>query len=53
MRQETWRGFIELKKEGLVKNIGVSNFLQRHIESLREAGGELPALNQFELHPLC
>jgi diketogulonate reductase-like aldo/keto reductase len=48
---EAWRALIEARNRGLVKYIGVSNFLPEHIERLREETGELPILNQIELHP--
>jgi diketogulonate reductase-like aldo/keto reductase len=48
---EAWRALIEARDRGLVRYIGVSNFLPEHIERLREETGELPALNQIELHP--
>jgi diketogulonate reductase-like aldo/keto reductase len=48
---EAWRALIEARDRGLVKYIGVSNFLPGHIERLRAETGELPALNQIELHP--
>jgi len=48
---EAWRALIDSRDRGLVKYIGVSNFLPEHIERLREETGELPALNQIELHP--
>jgi diketogulonate reductase-like aldo/keto reductase len=34
-----------------VRAIGVSNFLPHHIDELLKAGGEVPAVNQIELHP--
>lgn len=46
---EVWGAFADFKKEGLVKSIGVANFLPHHFEAL--AGGELPVVNQIELHP--
>lgn len=30
-RLEVWNTFIQMKKEGLVKDIGVSNFLIKHL----------------------
>lgn len=48
---EAWRALIEARDRGLVRHIGVSNFLPEHIERLREETGELPAINQIELHP--
>lgn len=48
---ETWRGMEELQKEGLVKSIGVSNFLPHHLKAIMENGTVCPAVNQFEMHP--
>ncbi|MDT0190061.1 aldo/keto reductase [Rothia terrae] len=47
----TWRAMIELRDAGLVKSIGVSNFLPEHIEALKDATGETPAVNQVEVQP--
>jgi len=48
---ETWRAFIEMRDEGLIRSIGVSNFKQPHLERLIRETGEAPAINQVELHP--
>ncbi len=48
---ETWRTFIELQSEGLVRAIGVSNFQPAHLERLIAETGVAPAVNQVELHP--
>jgi diketogulonate reductase-like aldo/keto reductase len=48
---DTWRAFIELRDEGLVRTIGVSNFEAEHLRRLIEETGETPAVNQIELHP--
>jgi diketogulonate reductase-like aldo/keto reductase len=48
---EAWGAMIESRNRGLIRHIGVSNFLPEHIERLRDETGELPALNQIELHP--
>ncbi|GAC1320565.1 MAG: aldo/keto reductase [Thermoleophilaceae bacterium] len=48
---ETWRAFIELQAEGMVRAIGVSNFQPAHLERLIEETGITPAVNQVELHP--
>jgi 2,5-diketo-D-gluconate reductase A len=48
---ETWRAFIELRDEGLIRAIGVSNFQPAHLERIIAATGEAPAINQVELHP--
>ncbi len=48
---ETWKAFIELQAEGLVRSIGVSNFEPEHLERVIEDTGVTPAINQVELHP--
>ena len=48
---ETWKAFIELRDEGLVRAIGVSNFEPGHLRRVIEETGETPAVNQVELHP--
>lgn len=48
---ETWRGMEQLLREGLVKNIGVSNFMPAHLRGILENAAVRPALNQFEMHP--
>lgn len=54
-RLETWKACEEAVKEGLVKNIGVSNFGRKHIEQLL-SWNELqipPCVNQIEISPWC
>jgi 2,5-diketo-D-gluconate reductase A len=48
---DTWKAFIELQAEGLVRSIGVSNFQQPHLERVIAETGVTPAVNQVELHP--
>ncbi|MBF0795529.1 aldo/keto reductase [Mammaliicoccus lentus] len=48
---EAWKALIEAQKMGLVKSIGVCNFLPEHLETLEKETGVLPAVNQIELHP--
>src|SRR5699024_6506727 len=48
---EAWRALIEAQKLGLVKTIGVSNFLPQHIDHLVAETGVRPAVNQIEMHP--
>ena len=48
---EAWQGLIECRDAGLIKHIGVSNFLPEHTERLQAQTGELPTVNQIELHP--
>lgn len=49
---EAWQALIEAKKWGLVRSIGVCNFLPEHIERLENETGVKPSINQIELHPL-
>jgi 2,5-diketo-D-gluconate reductase A len=48
---DSWRALIHLKAEGLVRSIGVSNFLPQHIYRIVAETGVRPAVNQLELHP--
>lgn len=49
---EAWEGLIEARDAGLLKHIGVSNFLPEHIERIEAETGVRPEVNQLELHPL-
>ena len=48
---EAWQALIDAQKTGLVRSIGVSNFLPEHIDRLEKESGILPVVNQVELHP--
>lgn len=48
---EAWQALIDAKKWGLVRSIGVCNFLPEHIERLVKETGVKPVMNQIELHP--
>ena len=48
---ETWQMMIELRKEGLIRSIGVSNFTEANLQRLIDETGVAPVLNQIELHP--
>ena len=45
---EAWDALQEFKAEGLVTSIGVSNFHAHHLDAIR---GEIPVVNQVEVHP--
>jgi len=49
--QSTWEAMEALVKEGLVKNIGVSNFSCQGIRDLMSYANIKPAVLQVELHP--
>jgi len=48
---EAWQALIDAKKQGLIRSIGVCNFLPEHIERLEKETGTKPSINQIELHP--
>ncbi|MBW7983111.1 2,5-didehydrogluconate reductase DkgA [Enterobacillus tribolii] len=47
-----WKKIAELKKQGLIKSIGVCNFNIPHVQRLIDETGITPVVNQIELHPL-
>ncbi|MGJ9372506.1 aldo/keto reductase [Nesterenkonia sp. CF4.4] len=48
---DAWKEMEEMQAEGLIRSIGVSNFLPEHLERVAEAGTVIPAINQVEIHP--
>lgn len=48
---DSWRALIELKKQGKVRSIGVSNFPQAQLREIIADTGVTPAIHQIELHP--
>ncbi len=48
---DTWRALVELRRRGLAKSIGVSNFHPEHLKRIIDETGVTPAVNQIELHP--
>ena len=48
---ETWRTLVDLKREGRVRSIGVSNFDTDHLRRIIDDSGVVPTVNQVELHP--
>lgn len=51
-RLEQWRALVDLKKDGLVRHIGVSNYDVERLEEIRHAGMPMPELDEIEFHPL-
>jgi diketogulonate reductase-like aldo/keto reductase len=49
--EELWEGLIRARRDGLTREIGVSNYSVEQIERLTEATGERPVLNQIEWTP--
>lgn len=46
---ETWETLLELKQNGVIKHVGVSNFRPEHLQELHDATGEWPEINQIQL----
>lgn len=51
MYKETWRALERIYEEGRVRSIGVSNFMQYHLEDLLTEAEIVPMVNQMEFHP--
>ncbi|MFF0654278.1 aldo/keto reductase [Micromonospora tulbaghiae] len=47
----TWKVLEDLRREGTVRSIGVSNFQVAHLERLAAEADVVPAVNQVEAHP--
>ncbi|WP_062532961.1 aldo/keto reductase [Jeotgalibaca dankookensis] len=48
---EAWKALIQAQKLGMILTIGVSNFLEHHLEKIIDETGVVPATNQIEIHP--
>lgn len=48
---DTWKALEKLYHDGKVRAIGVSNFLQHHLEDLIGVSEIVPMVNQMEFHP--
>ena len=49
--KETWRALEKLYKDGFIRAIGVSNFLQHHLQDVLDDAEIRPSINQIEYHP--
>lgn len=49
--RQSFEQMLQLRDEGLISRVGVSNFLPEHLIALHEEFGEWPAVNQLEIHP--
>ena len=49
---DAWRALVDLREQGLVRSIGVSNFTADHLDRIIDATGVAPSVNQIEVHPL-
>ena len=53
LRLEQWNAFVEPKKSGLTKHIGVSNYNEERLKEILDADLAKPEANQVEFHPIC
>lgn len=51
LRLDTWRALERLTLDGRVRDIGVSNYMPRHIDEILQQASVVPAVNQIELSP--
>ena len=49
--RELWEGLMRARKDGLTRDIGVSNYSIQQIQELIDQTGEVPAVNQIEWSP--
>lgn len=49
--KDTWKALEQLYAEKRIRAIGVSNFMQHHLEDLLEEAEVVPMVNQMEFHP--
>ena len=49
--KDTWKALEKLYHAGKVRAIGVSNFMQHHLEDLMQDVEIIPMVNQVEFHP--
>jgi len=48
--KQVWPALLDLRDQGLIRVLGVSNFGVEQLEGMRSAGLELPEVNQVEVH---
>jgi len=52
LRRGSWEDLEDMHSEGLIKSIGISNYMIKHMEELLNHCKVKPAVNQVEFHPL-
>jgi len=48
---DTWRALVQLRADGRVRAIGVSNFTPEHVDRIVAETDVVPAVNQIQLNP--
>ncbi|KAJ5584108.1 uncharacterized protein N7459_003908 [Penicillium hispanicum] len=49
--QAAWAAMEKVKEAGKARSIGVSNFVQSHLETILKTAKVIPVVNQIEFHP--
>ncbi|KAL2001597.1 hypothetical protein VTN02DRAFT_1552 [Thermoascus thermophilus] len=49
--QDAWAAMEKVKESGKARSIGVSNYLQKHLEATLKTAKIPPSINQIEFHP--
>jgi 2,5-diketo-D-gluconate reductase A len=47
----SYQAMVELKEQGMIRSVGVSNFKRPHLQRLIDEVGVVPAVNQIQLSP--
>jgi methylglyoxal/glyoxal reductase len=50
LRKRSWQALEEIQAAGGAKSIGVSNYMIRHLEEMKDYAKVMPVVNQVELH---
>ena len=48
---EAFQALLDARDRGLIRSVGVCNFLPEHLDRVHAETGEYPSVNQIELHP--
>jgi len=51
--EETLSAFRDLKEDGVIEHVGLSNFTPEYLDDAIDALGEVPFALQMEMHPYC
>lgn len=51
LRLATYEALLREREKGKIRTLGVSNFLEKHLEEIKANFGAYPMINQIEIHP--
>ena len=49
--RDSFQALLDARDRGLIRSVGVCNFLPEHLDRVHAETGEYPSVNQIELHP--